>query len=360
MIKVAVIVGTRPEIIKMSPIIRELHSRKIDYFIIHSGQHYSYEMDKIFFEELNIPSARYNLEVGSGTHGKQIGTMLIKIEEVLLKEKPSIIFVQGDTNTVLAGAIVAAKLNIKVGHVEAGLRSYDGITEEINRVIADHVSTFLFAPTEKAKDTLIKEGISQHKIYVTGNPIVDSVFQNLEIANKNSYILKKLEIKSGEYFLITAHRAENVDVKENLINILNSFELLYNKFKIPLVYPIHPRTKKMLENFNLKIPCGIKLIEPLGFMDFLQLEANAKLILTDSGGVQEESCILKIPCVTLRESTERPETINVGANLLAGTDPKKIINCVELMLAKKRDWSNPFGDGKTSNKIIEIILSKLK
>jgi len=354
--KIAVILGTRPEIIKMSSLIRLGQRKKIDYFIIHTNQHYSYNLDKIFFKELNLPSPKYNLKVGSGTHGKQTGKMLIKIEEVLLKEKPDIVLVEGDTTTVLAGGLAAEKLHIKVGHIEAGLRSYfREMPEEINRILVDHLSDFLFAPTKLAKDILIKEGIPKEKIFITGNTIVDAVLENLKISQKKSKILEELKLKKNHYFLVTLHRQENVDFKERLKNILKGLELIFNKLSLPIIYPLHPRTKKMIKTFNLKIPQGVKIIEPLGFLDFLKLEANALLVLTDSGGVQEETCILKVPCVTLRDNTERPETLKVKSNILAGSNPQKIVKSVKKMLNSKREWKNPFGDGKSGRKILNII-----
>ncbi|MEM3586817.1 MAG: UDP-N-acetylglucosamine 2-epimerase (non-hydrolyzing) [Candidatus Hadarchaeum sp.] len=352
--KIAIILGTRPEIIKMSPIIRECKKRGLDYFVIHTGQHYSYNLDRIFFQELKLPQPRYNLNVGSGSHAEETGKMLIKIENVLVKEKPNITLVQGDTNTVLAGALVASKLHIKIGHVEAGLRSYDRkMPEEINRVLTDHISDYLFAPTKYAESTLLGEGISKEKIFVTGNTIVDAVNQNLELAKKMN-ILNKLNLKKKGYFLVTAHRQENVDVKERLSNVLKGLDLVHREFGLPLVYPIHPRTKKRIREFRLKVPNCVRLIEPVGFLEFLQLEANAKLVLTDSGGVEEETCILRVPCVTLRDSIDRPETLDVGSNFLAGVNPEKILDGVKNMITKRK-WVNPFGDGKSGKRIIDIV-----
>jgi UDP-N-acetylglucosamine 2-epimerase (non-hydrolysing) len=280
--------------------------------------------------------------------------------------------VEGDTNTVLAGALAATKLHIspyracgvmgqspiKVGHVEAGLRSYDRtMPEEINRVLADHVSDYLFAPTEKAKGNLLKEGIEEDKIFVTGNTIVDAVYQNLEIAKRKVDILNKLNLNSEGYFLVTAHRQENVDNKERLKDILDGLELVYNKFNYPIIYPVHPRTKKKIREFGLEVPKGVELIEPLGFLGFLQLEANAKLVLTDSGGVQEETCILRVPCVTLRDNTERSETLEVGSNVLVGVNRNKILEGVEKMRDKEANWDNPFGDGKAGNTITKILIN---
>ena len=354
--KISIILGTRPEIIKMSPVIRECENKGLDYFILHTGQHYSYNLDKIFFEDLELPEPKYNLDVGSGSHAEETGKMLIGIEKVLKEEKPDVILVEGDTNTVLAGALAAAKSHIKIGHVEAGLRSYDRtMPEEINRVLADHISDYLFAPTEKAKENLLREGIEEDKIFVTGNTIVDAVYQNLEIARRKVDILKKLNLNHEGYFLVTAHRQENVDIKERLKGILDGLELVYNKFSYPIIYPIHPRTKKKIREFGLEVPKGVELIEPLGFLGFLQLEANAKLVLTDSGGVQEETCILKVPCVTLRDNTERPETLEVGSNVLAGVNQNKILEGVKFMLSKERNLENPFGDGKAGEKIVRIL-----
>ncbi|NQE04659.1 UDP-N-acetylglucosamine 2-epimerase [ANME-1 cluster archaeon GoMg1] len=359
--KISIILGTRPEIIKMSPVIRECEKQGLAYFILHTGQHYSYNLDKIFFEELELPEAKYNLDVGSGTHAEETGKMLIGIEKVLKEEKPGIVLVEGDTNTVLAGALAAVKSHIKVGHVEAGLRSYDrNMPEEINRVLADHVSDYLFAPTEKAKENLLRESIEESKIFVTGNTIVDAVYQNLEIAKREVDILKKLNLNSKEYFLVTAHRQENVDIKGRLKGILDGLELVYNKFNYPTIYPVHPRTKKKIREFGLEVPKGVELIEPLGFLEFLQLEANAKLVLTDSGGVQEETCILKVPCVTLRDNTERPETLEVGSNVLVGVNQNKISEGVKHMLNKDKNWKNPFGDGKAGNMITKILITSAR
>jgi len=356
---IAVIWGTRPEIIKLSPVVRELENQKLDYFIIHTNQHYSENLDKLFLEELELPAAKYNLNINSGSHGDMTGRMLIEVEKVLMKEKPDVVLVEGDTNTVLAGALSAVKLQIKVGHVEAGLRSYyRRMPEEINRIMADHCSDYLFAPTKNAEDNLLKENISAEKIFITGNTIVDAVNQNIELSSGKSEILENLNLEEEKYFLITAHREENVDDKEKLEGIFDGLKTLQEKYNVPVIYPIHPRTIKRLSEFKINTE-NITLIDPVGYLDFLQLMNNAKLILTDSGGVQEETCIMKIPCVTLRENTERPETLSVGSNMLAGTDKEKIVNSVEVMLKKKRTWENPFGDGTAGRQIIDIITKNL-
>ena len=364
--KITVVVGTRPEIIKMSPIIRECERLKrqgndpnLDYFILHTGQHYSYNMDKVFFEQLKLSEPKYNLDVGSGTHAEQTGKILIGIENILKKERPDVVLVQGDTNTVLAGALAASKLHIKVGHVEAGLRSYDRtMPEETNRVLADHCSDFLFAPTKRSEQTLIAESIPENKIFVTGNTIVDAVYQNLKIANKKANALGKLGLKEKEYFLVTTHRQENVDNKERFKGILTGLQEITKEYNLPVIYPIHPRSQKMISTHNLQSD-GITLIDPLDMFSFLQLEQNAKLVLTDSGGIQEETCILGIPCVTLRDNTERPETLDVRSNMLAGVIPEDIVNCVSVMIENNKEWKNPFGDGNSGKRIVDILEERL-
>jgi len=356
--RIAIILGTRPEIIKMSPIIKELKKRRLDFFILHTGQHYSYNMDRVFFDQLKLPEPLYNLQIGSGTHAEETGKMLIGIERVLIKERPDIVLVEGDTNTVLAGALAASKMHIKVGHVEAGLRSYDReMPEEINRVLTDHVSDYLFAPTQKAKKNLLREGIDESKIFVTGNTIVDAVLQNLELAK--AVTLPPRLSDSNEYFLLTLHRQENVDKEERLRKIIKGLGLVAREFKTQILYPIHPRTRGRISQFSIQIPEGIKLIEPLDYLSFLRLLSEARLVFTDSGGVQEEACILRVPCVTLRDNTERPETLEVGANVLAGAEPDSILEKAELMLNKERNWPNPLGDGKAGRRIVKILEDKL-
>jgi UDP-N-acetylglucosamine 2-epimerase (non-hydrolysing) len=355
-VKVAVILGTRPEIIKMSPVIRELKKRQQNYFILHTGQHYSYNLDKIFFEQLKLPQPKHDLEVGSGSHAEQTGKILIGVEKVLLDENPDIVLVEGDTNSVLAGALAATKLHIEVGHVEAGMRSYDrNMPEEINRILTDHCSDYLFASTEKAKLILRREAIAEEKIFVTGSTIVDALFQNLEIAKRcPDFEFATLNLQPKNYLLVTLHRQENVDNEHRFASILEGLERVVAEFRLTMIYPIHPRSRKMIRQFGLK-PKNLKLIEPLSFLSFLQLESNARLILTDSGGVQQEACIMGIPCVTLRDNTEWVETLEVGSNILAGSSPDKIVSCTGLMLDNQSNWSNPFGDGKAGEAIVEII-----
>ena len=354
--KIAIVLGTRPEIIKMAPVIRALEKRRENYFILHTGQHYSYNLNKVFFEQLKLPPSKYNLEVGSGSPGEQTAKILIGVEKVLQEENPGIVLVEGDTNSVLASALAAVKLHIKVGHVEAGLRSYDkNMPEEINRILADHCSDYLFAPTEKAKAILRGEGIPEEKIFMTGNTIVDAVRQNLEIARGSANTTNTLDLKPKEYFLVTIHRQENVDNRARFTSILEGLGGVATEFEMTVIYPIHPRSRKRMAEFDLQ-PKNLRLIEPLDFLGFLQLESNARLILTDSGGVQEEACILNVPCVTLRDNTERPETLEVGSNILAGVLPDRILEYTKLMLSKENNWVNPFGDGKAGERIVEILL----
>lgn len=355
-VRVAIILGTRPEIIKMSPVIRACQKRQVPFFILHTNQHYSANMDTIFFQELELPKPKYNLGVGSADHGEQTGRMLDSIENVLQKERPDAVLVQGDTNTVVAGALAASKLGIKVGHVEAGLRSNDRtMPEEINRIVADHISDHLFAPTAGAKEILEREGIAKEKIFVTGNTVVDAVLQNLVIAKKKSRILATLNLVSGQHFLLTLHRPANVDDRKTFLKILSGLARIAKHYKLPIIFPIHPRTKKQLVTFNLPIPEGLRLLEPVGYLDFLLLEEHARLILTDSGGIQEEACILKVPCVTIRENTERPETVGIGANFLAGRTSDGIFRAAQAMLRRSRKWGNPFGDGRTGDHIVKAI-----
>jgi len=354
--RMCIVVGTRPEIIKMSPVVRYCEENHIEFFLLHTGQHYSYEMDKCMFRDLELPDVKYNLDVGSGPHGEQTAKILQRTEEILSKERPDVVLVQGDTNSVLAAALAASKMSIKVGHVEAGLRSYDrSMPEETNRVLTDHISDFLFCPTHTAKRNVLVEGIDEGRTCVSGNTIVDAVFQNVQIAARKSDIMDRLCVKTKKYILVTAHRQENVDHIERLQGIITALDLIFNKYKETIIYPMHPRTGRYLTRFKIQVPETVTVIEPLSYLDFLCLEANARLILTDSGGVQEESCIHKVPCVTLRKNTERPETIDIKSNIIAGTDPENILYCVELMLKRKRVWGNPFGDGKASRRIVGHI-----
>ena len=360
--KIAILVGTRPGIIKMSPLIKEAERQKINHFVIHAGQHYSYNMDKKIFEDLDLPRPKYHLAnvKKCSLHGEQTAEMLKGIEKILIKERPKAILVCADANFNLAGALAARKLRIKIGHVESGLRSNQWeIPEEHNRVMIDHISDWLFAPTQEAKRNLIEDNV-KGRIVVTGNTIVDALNEHFKIALKKSKILQKLNLKKGEYFLVTIHREENVDRKENLKKIIKAFQEVRRHYNKKIIFPAHPRTVKMLRAFELTEDISaiknLLLIEPLGYLDFIMCLSNAFLVLTDSGGIQEESCILKIPCVTLREKTERPETIKAGANVVAGIEAKNVLKAIKNMENKKRGWHNPFGNGKAAKKIIDEVI----
>ncbi|MCX8081994.1 MAG: UDP-N-acetylglucosamine 2-epimerase (non-hydrolyzing) [bacterium] len=354
---IAIVVGTRPEIIKLAPVIKYCRQIRFPFYLIHTGQHYSENMDAVFFKQMKLPKPDFYLGVGSGTHGQQTGRIMVKIEKILLQKRPFAIMVQGDTNTVLATSLVASKLYIRISHVEAGLRSYDkSMPEEINRVVSDHLSYYLFPPTERAKKNLYKEGINNN-VFVTGNTIVEALSENLKYAEKiEASILKNYRLEKNKYILLTLHRQENVDNKNRLKEVLSGINAVKKITGMQILFPAHPRTVKMIKQFGfVKDIETTKIIEPVGYFEFLALEKNARIILTDSGGIQEESCILKIPCVTLRENTERPETLDVGSNILAGWKKENIISSSEKMLNKKDGWENPFGDGTASIKIMEII-----
>lgn len=356
--KIAIVLGTRPEIIKMAPVIHLLETKQIPYVVIHSNQHYSPNMDAVFFKELHLPKPAYNLGIGSADHGNQTGNMLIKIEEILLKQQPDVVLSQGDTNTVLAGILAASKQNIPTGHVEAGLRSYDRrMPEEKNRIICDVLSDYLFAPTMVQKNILLGEGIPENRIFVTGNTVVDAVMQHKKFAKEQSKIMSTLNLKPKQYALLTAHRALNVDTKEALEKLVHLIDRIKDIIGLEVVYPMHPRTKAKLNHFHLHISNAM-CIEPLGYLDFLALEIDASLIVTDSGGIQEEACILQVPCITIRENTERPETLTVGANKLIGLDIDCFKEAVRYYQKSSTRWENPFGDGHTSEKILEVIQSQ--
>lgn len=350
--KIATVVGARPQFIKMAPVSREIR-KSFKELIIHTGQHYDYEMDLVFFEELDIPQPDYHLGVGSGTHGYQTGEMLQKIEKILCEEKPDLVLVYGDTNSTLAGALAGAKLGIKVAHVEAGLRSFDrSMPEEVNRVITDHCSDLLFCPTETAVKNLYREGINDG-VYLTGDVMVDSLLHNKDVAEIKSGILEELGLKSNEYIVATIHRASNTDRKENLENIVNAFCELGEM----IVFPVHPRTEKYLKEYGLfdKLRTSVRLIKPLGYLDFLKLMRHAKKIVTDSGGIQKEAYILKVPCITLRENTEWIETVKDGWNVLVSVSKDNIIRTVYQFKPSFGKHGEKFGDGTAAKKIIQQI-----
>lgn len=369
--KMVTIVGARPQFIKAAAVSRAIQTsskKKIQEILVHTGQHYDYLMDRVFFEELEISNPHYHLGVGSGSHGKQTGMMLERIESLLQKEKPETVLVYGDTNSTLAGALAASKLNIPIAHVEAGLRSYNRrMPEEINRLVTDHLSTFLFCPTSQAVKNLEKEGIRNGRgriVKNVGDVMYDSILYYSEIAEKKSTILKDLgfltpnsELRTPNYYLATLHRAENTDDPKRLQSILKALNEIGKKALV--ILPIHPRTKKMISNHRLHREAGnIRIIEPLSYLNMLMLEKNARAILTDSGGVQKEAYWFQVPCLTLRNETEWVETVRSGWNVLVGTDMGKIIGEVRKETGRRRSLNTAkiFGDGKASQKILQVIL----
>ena len=372
--KIVTIVGARPQFIKAAAVSRAIHrayrrKRHIKEVLVHTGQHYDTLMDKVFFEELNLPKPDYHLGVGSGSHGKQTGMMLERIESVLGKEKPEAVIVYGDTNSTLAGALAAAKLNFPIAHVEAGLRSYNRtMPEEMNRVLTDHLSTFLFCPTDLAVRNLLKEGIKVERIKIVrnvGDVMYDSILYYSKLAEKKSTILKDLnlyfstpnsELRTHNYYLTTLHRAENTDDPERLKSILKALNEIGRNHLV--ILPLHPRTKKRIEvHFLFSRFKNIKFIDPISYLDMLKLEKNAEAILTDSGGVQKEAYWLKIPCLTLRGETEWVETIQSGWNQLVGTESKRVIQGIK-DLEKRRYFKRReeiFGEGRASEKIVQIL-----
>ncbi|MGM0591284.1 MAG: non-hydrolyzing UDP-N-acetylglucosamine 2-epimerase [Halobacteriota archaeon] len=350
--QLATVLGTRPEIIKLAPVIRECRRRGISNAVIHTEQHYSKRLSDVFFDQLELPTPDYTLGVGSGSHGHQTGEMLAAVEDALADIQPRTVLVQGDTNTALAGALAASKLDTNLGHVEAGLRSYDRqMPEEVNRVLCDHAADELFAPTPTAVENLRAEGLPEERISLTGNTVVDALERHRELARDRSPVLEHFDVTEGDYGLVTVHRAATVDDQNRFADVLAGIDRVARRFDLEMVYPIHPRARSNLNSFD--VPPTVRLVDPLDYLDFLRLESEAALVLTDSGGVQEEACVFGVPCVTLRANTERPETLAVGANRLAGVTPEGILETATAMLEAERDWDNPFGDGRAAERILE-------
>ena len=358
--KIATILGTRPEIIKLSPLI-PLLDEEFNHILIHTGQHYSYNMDKIFFDELNLRDCDYTLNIGSGTHATQTGKMMIEIEKVLLKEKPDLVVVQGDTNSTLAGAITASKLNIDIAHVEAGCRSFDKrMPEEINRILVDHCSNILFAPDDNAITNLTAEGIQKNSFYLVGNTSIDACLRVVDLFDLNQ--LKELNLKKQNYAVLTVHRQENTEYYK-LKEIIKAMNLISEQIRI--VFPVHLRTKKIIEENDIQINNNILLIDPTGYKDFIGLVANSKFVMTDSGGIQEECGVLDVPCLILRENTEWEYLVDLGKNLLIGTYYKNITSIVynllknNCKLEEMRNIKAPI-KREVSEKIVSILKSNFK
>jgi UDP-N-acetylglucosamine 2-epimerase (non-hydrolysing) len=364
----SVVVGTRPGIIKMSPIIRKLQEQDLPHFVIHTGQHYSAEMDDVFMRELGVTSDVFRVSDShkKTLHGEKTAHMLTGVEEVLHRERPGVVLVCGDANTNLAAGLAARKLHIILGHVESGLRSWDWqMPEEHNRVILDHISDLLFAPTEECVANLKRESV-RGEIHLTGNTIVDALLEGIKIAKQKSRILEELAVEKEKYILLTSHREENVDNPKRLRGILEGMKLVLAELNMPIVFPIHPRTEKRVRELGFSnylddaSMMGLQVIKPVGYLDFLVLLQAAYVVLTDSGGIQEEACILNKSTITLRNNTERPETIKAGTNVLAGTVPSTILEKAEYMVSKgKISCDNPFGDGKAAKRIVKICINAL-
>lgn len=358
--KILSVVGARPQFIKASIVSRRLRELKANQLLLHTGQHYDFKMSGIFFNELGIKEPDYQLEIGSGNHGEQTGSMLIEIEKVLIQTKPDLVIVYGDTNTTLAGALAASKLKIPLAHIEAGLRSYNkNMPEEINRVLTDHVSDLLFTPTLTAVENLKKEGIVED-VFNVGDVMFDLA---VEVFNKMNNcvdeILGKYNIFENEFVLATVHRVDNTDIRNNLINIFEAFKIIANS-GIKVFFPVHPRTRRYLEAYNIlnqESQNNLIINEPVAYSEMLVLEKCAKVVITDSGGVQKESYFFKTPAVIPREETEWVEIVESGWNILTGANKEKIVkNTLKLYkTGLNREWKNFYGDGNASYIISEII-----
>ena len=366
--RVVSVVGARPQFIKLAPVSRAMVSaasggNEIEDIIVHTGQHYDASMSDVFFDELKIPRPSISLEIGSGSHGVQTGRMLEAIEKALLDTAPDMVVIYGDTNSTAAGALAAAKLHIPIAHIEAGLRSFNRqMPEEINRVVADHVSDLLLAPTATAMENLRNEHLADRAVN-TGDVMLDAVRYNARLAEEQSTILEKLGIEAGEYAVATLHRPVNTDAGK-LVQTLDILAEVAEKH-IPVIFPAHPRTTAILgaESPGWRKPEQLVMIEPVGYLDMLELLGHARLALTDSGGLQKEALFVGTPCVTLRDETEWPETIAAGGNVLTGADRNRVIDAVEAWLAKgcrtgdgAEDGASPFGDGTAADKIVASII----
>jgi UDP-N-acetylglucosamine 2-epimerase (non-hydrolysing) len=354
--KVMTILGTRPEIIRLSRIIPKL-DKCCDHILVNTGQNYDPSLNAVFFKDLNIREPDYYLGIQGKTFGEQAGKIIAECEKKMLAEHPDRILLLGDTNSSLS-AIPAKKLGIPVFHMEAGNRCYDDrVPEEVNRRIIDHSSDLLLPYTERSRANLIREGIPNDRIYVTGNPILEVINHYQDQINQ-SKILKHLNIKKGKFFLVTFHRAENVDIKERLVRLVESLKIIQEKYDLPIICSVHPRTKDKIKQFKLDIQSEkIQLHAPFGFFDFIHLEQNAFCVLSDSGTVQEECCVFHIPNVTLRDVTERPETIDCGSNILSGIQSEDIIRCVNCVTSGTTDWTVPseYLEKNVSDTVIKIV-----
>lgn len=361
--KIISVVGARPNFMKVAPLHKEFqkHKNKVQHIICHTGQHYDENMSKIFFEDLELPKPNFYLGIGGGSHAEQTGKIMIEFEKILLQEKPDLVIVVGDVNSTIACSLTASKLHINTAHVEAGLRSFDRrMPEEINRLLTDQISDFLFVTENSGLVNLKREGIPDEKVFFVGNLMIDSLIRFIDKAKKTN-VLKQFGLEPNNFILVTLHRPSNVDSEiqlKKIANMLNSISKNRN-----LIFPIHPRTKKNFEFYNLlqELNKNIILSEPIGYLDFLHLLQNTELVITDSGGIQEETTYLGIQCITVRSTTERPVTVEIGTNHLVGDDFVKAEIASEKILSgdKKSGKIPPLWDGKSGERIVEIILHKL-
>ena len=370
--KIVVVAGARPNFMKVAPLVRAMHRHpELEVCLVHTGQHYDFELSKIFFDELDIPRPAYELGVGSASHATQTAEIMKRFEPVCLTEQPDLVVVVGDVNSTLACTLVAVKLGIRVAHVEAGLRSFDrSMPEEINRIVTDAVADYLFTTEESANRNLVREGVNRNQIFYVGNVMIDTLHQFRDRALESA-ILQKLRLEHAgnimPYGVVTLHRPQNVDGIHTLAGLFSALERLAQE--LPLVFPVHPRTQGALKAIGRTIishlPVGkvpsrgdVILTEPLGYLDFLRLLDQARLVLTDSGGIQEEATILGVPCVTLRTTTERPVTLELGLNVLAGSEPEQIVDLGKKMLSRGRQQvpPPPLWDGKASKRIVEVLV----
>lgn len=351
------VLGTRPEIIKLASLIAASVRGGLHFSIIHTNQHYAEKMDRIFFHELGLPSPDHNLGVGSAPHGAQIGRMLCEMEPILARIQPDVVVVQGDTNSALAGALAASKLDIAVAHVEAGLRSGDrSMPEEVNRVLIDHISDYLFCPTALQAKILIQEGLPASNVWVTGNTVADATLAYAKTAMCRSDILQRHGLRPGGYHLMTCHRRSNTDDPQHFSVLIDAVAAISEAAGMPLVFPMHPRLGALGGTSLARH--HVRAIDPVGYIDMLALQQGATLIMTDSGGIQEEACILQRKCLVLRTNTERPETLEIGgAELPLSLDPQGLRVAAELLLARSVDWRNPFGDGHAFRNILNTLLT---
>jgi UDP-N-acetylglucosamine 2-epimerase len=351
--RVLSVVGARPQFIKSAPVQRALREAGHHEFLVHTGQHYDFQMSQVFFDELDIGEPSVNLGIGSGPHGWQTGQMLIGLEKVIQEQQPDAVLVYGDTNSTLAGALAAAKLRVPLAHVEAGLRSFNReMPEEHNRVLTDHCADFLFCPTQSAVDLLAREGLTRG-VHLVGDPMYDAVLQFADAARQRSRVLSDLSLEPRGYLLATIHRPYNTDVPEKLRNILSALGQLED----PVIFPVHPRTRQRLADLDGTgtIGANVRLIDPAGYLDMLVLEQNARMILTDSGGVQKEAYFFGVPCVTLRPETEWVETVQAGWNVLVGAEPERIVEAVLRRVWPQGTPPPVFGDGHASETLTRIL-----